>query len=74
MEHNLGVAIAFACGIQLAMSGLFSVMLGLEDPFATRAGFCSGYEGSVDNIRVNELAEATKELLLQMERDAETAW
>merc|ERR1711871_1622793 len=36
--HNLWVAIAFACGIQLAMSGLFSVMLGLEDPFANRVG------------------------------------
>lgn len=26
-EHNLGVAIMFACGVQLALSGLFQVML-----------------------------------------------
>ena len=66
VEHNFGVAIAFACGIQLAMSGLFSVMKGLEDPF-------SG-PGGVDNINVPELVGATRDILLQMERDCMESW
>ena len=66
VEHNFGVAIAFACGIQLAMSGLFNVMKGLEDPF-------SG-PGGVDNINVPELVGATRDILLQMERDCTESW
>jgi hypothetical protein len=65
-EHNLAVAIAFACGIQLAMSGLFNVMLGLEDPFSGR--------GRLDNINVPQLAETTRGRLLQIEQDAAGAW
>ena len=48
-ENNLGAALVFACGIQLALSGLFNVMLGLEDPFARRGG-----RGQLDSVQVPE--------------------
>ena len=48
-ENNLGAALVFACGIQLALSGLFNVMIGLEDPFARRGG-----RGQLDSVQVPE--------------------
>jgi len=68
-EHNLGVAIMFACGVQLALSGLFQVMLGLEDVFARRGG-----RGQLDSVRVPELLETTRRQLLRIERESEQAW
>lgn len=68
-EHNLWLAIAFACGVQLAMSGLFSVMLGLEDPFADRVG-----RGRLDRVRVPELVEVARRRLLEIEQEARQDW
>jgi len=70
-KDELGVAIAFACGVQLSLGGLFTVMLGLEDPFARR-----GYSGMgrLDRIRVPEIVELTRQQLVQMERMSQLPW
>ena len=56
---SLAFALAFACAIQLAMSGLFNIMLGLEDPFARRGG-----RGQLDSIHVAMLVEVARRQLL----------
>jgi hypothetical protein len=68
-EENLGSALVFACGIQLAMSGLFNVMLGLEDPFARRGG-----RGQLDSVQVSVLVDMARRQLLAVERDGELEW
>ena len=66
---HLGLALAFACAIQLAMSGLFNLMLGLEDAFARRGG-----RGQLDSVRVPELVEVTRRHLLRIENEATLDW
>ena len=68
-RDNLEVACVFACAVQLVMSGLFHVMLGLEDPFARRGG-----AGQVDSVHVPELVELTRQALLRTEREAARPW
>lgn len=69
-EDNLGLSIAFAVSMQLAMSGLLNVFLGMEDPFwrtdAPSAQF--------DAIRVPELVELTRRQLLRIERESTQSW
>ena len=66
---NLALAIVTACSIQLVVSGLFTVMVSLEDPFARRNG-----QGYLDGVKVPELVEMTRRRLLQIERDAALPW
>ena len=66
-EGSLALALAFACAIQLAMSGLFNIMLGLEDPFARRGG-----RGQLDSIHVAMLVEVSRRQLLALEAAAAT--
>lgn len=68
-EANVAFAIAFAIMVQLALSGLFETLQGLEDPFARR-----GDHGQYDDVKVPDLAEVTRRKLLLMEREAEHAW
>lgn len=68
-QQNLGLALAFAVAMQIAFSGLFNVMLGLEDPFARRGG-----RGQTDSIHVPELCEVCRRALARIERDAECGW
>ena len=66
---NVGLSIAFACAVQLVLSGLFHVMLGLEDPFARRGG-----RGQIDSVHVPELVETARRSLLRAEREAAQSW
>ena len=66
---SLVFALVFACSIQLAMSGLFTIMLGLEDPFMRRGG-----RGQLDSINVADLVEVSRRQLLGLEADASEDW
>ncbi len=66
---SLAFALVFACSIQLAMSGLFHIMLGLEDPFLR-----SGRHGQLDSINVPVLIEVSRRQLLGLEADATQEW
>lgn len=68
-DAHLSLALAFACAIQLAMSGLFNLMLGLEDAFARRGG-----RGQLDSVRVPELVEVARQHLLRIEHEALLDW
>jgi len=65
----LGLPIAFACCMQFAMSGLFHVMLGLEDPFARRNG-----RGYGDSVKVAEVVDVTRRQLLRIEHESAQPW
>eukprot|EP00802_Teleaulax_amphioxeia_P016849 Tamp_16979.p1 GENE.Tamp_16979~~Tamp_16979.p1 ORF type:complete len:406 (+),score=85.10 Tamp_16979:136-1353(+) len=71
-ERNLGCALVFACAMQIAMSGLFNVMLGLEDPFVRRADRTSS--GMLDCIHVPSLADVARRRLLAMEKESSNDW
>ena len=64
--QNLWLSLLFACATQLVISGLFRVMLDLEDLFARRK---SGQRVPIDVIKVPELVEVTRQQLIQMERE-----
>eukprot|EP01068_Selenidium_serpulae_P016778 Selendium_serpulae@DN6321_c1_g1_i13.p1 len=66
---KLGLGLLYACGIQVVLWGLFHIMRGLEDPFARFGG-----RGQVDSVRVTELAEVERRLLLKIERSALEPW
>ena len=66
---SLVFALIFACSIQLAMSGLFHIMLGLEDPFVK-----SESRGRLDSINVPQLIEVCRQQLLNLEADATHDW
>ena len=51
------------------MSGLFHIMLGLEDPFVRRGG-----SGQMDSINVPQLVEVSRRQLLGLEADAGQEW
>ena len=55
--------------IQLTMSGLYHVMLGLEDPFRQRGG-----SFSLDRIQVPEMVDVTRRVLLKIEEEARLEW
>ena len=59
----------YACGVQVALSGLFSVMLGLEDPFARKGG-----RGQLDSVKVPELVEVARQQLLVIEKESTVGW
>ena len=65
--RNLWLSLLFACAAQLFFSGLFRVMLDLEDLFATRQ---SGHDMPIDVVKVPELVELTRQKLVQLEREA----
>lgn len=67
-EH-LGISIAYAVAVQFALSGLFHIMLGLEDPFARQGG-----RGLEDSVHVPELCEYTRRVLIRIEREAKCTW
>lgn len=71
--QNLWLSLLFACATQCVISGLFRVMLDLEDLFARRK---SGPRVLVDVIKVPELVELTRRRLLQTSADVEanSAW
>ena len=68
---SLGLAITFACAMQLALAGLLNLMLGLEDPF-----HCANFNrsGRFDRVKVAELVEVTRRQLVQVEREAKVPW
>lgn len=66
---SLAFALVFACSIQLVMSGLFHIMLGLEDPFVRRGG-----SGQVDSINVPQVIEVSRRQLLSLEADGTQDW
>ena len=68
-QDNIGISMVFALSVQLALSGLFFVMLGLEDPFARRGG-----RGRTDSVHVPALCEQARRSLIRIEREAEIAW
>lgn len=70
-QDNLGLSISFACAIQIAMSGLFNVMLGLEDPFDRRAKM---FTRQLDSVHVAQMMEAMRLQLLQIQDDSEVPW
>jgi hypothetical protein len=70
-QDNIGLSICFACGMQLAMSGLFHVMLGLEDPFSpVRVGTRRG----IDSVKVAKLVTMTRAQLQRMRACARMEW
>ena len=68
-QTNLGLALAVAVAAQFAFSGLFYIMLGLEDPFARHGG-----PGQEDSVHVPELCEHTRRALLRIEGEAGRGW
>ena len=68
-EKNVAFAVAFAIMVQLALSGLFEVLQGLEDPFSRRGDY-----GQHDDVKVPDLVEVTRRKLLLIEREAENTW
>jgi hypothetical protein len=68
-EHNLTTAIVFACSMQVAVSGLFHVMLGLEDPFERSKG-----RTVLDCIHVSELVNVARLRLVAIERAGTDDW
>lgn len=64
---NLWLSLVFACSTQLVMTGLFNVMLHLEDVFARSM---HAPHSQVDAVRVSEFAELSRRQLLLVERDA----
>ena len=67
-NHNLWLSLLFACVTQLIFSGLFRVMISLEDVFARRN--IERYY-SADLIEVAELVELFRQQLVQIECDSE---
>jgi len=63
-----GMALAFGCAVQIAVHGLFNVMLGLEDPFDEHKS------RPTDDIRMTDMVDAIREQLLQSERNASNEW
>jgi hypothetical protein len=55
--------------IQLTMSGLYHVMLGLEDPFRQRGG-----SFSLDRIQVPEMVDVTRRTFLKIEQESTLEW
>ena len=50
-SDSVGLAITFACVLQLALAGLLNLMLGLEDPFASKN---FNRSGRFDRVKVRE--------------------
>lgn len=69
-ERNIGYAVAFAISVQLVISGLYSVMLGLEDPFAPHLPS----SWALDCVDVPQLVEVNRRLLLKAQREAGAEW
>lgn len=68
-NRGFALALLYACGLQVVLWGLFHVMLGLEDPFARIGG-----RGQFDSVRVIELTEVQRRILLRVEQDAAQPW
>jgi len=74
---QLGVALAYACVIQIVMGALFHVLVGLEDPFAGRRraeGGCCFSERMLDGVSVPDLVQVAREQLASIEQEAEQSW
>eukprot|EP00658_Telonema_sp_P-2_P004787 TRINITY_DN11788_c0_g1_i1.p1 TRINITY_DN11788_c0_g1~~TRINITY_DN11788_c0_g1_i1.p1 ORF type:complete len:247 (-),score=34.32 TRINITY_DN11788_c0_g1_i1:435-1175(-) len=67
-HSNLEVAIVFGILVQAVLNGLFTVMLGLEDPFG-RPG-----KVSVDSIKITSMFEECRCELLLLANDSEEVW
>ena len=68
-EENLGMSIAFAVSIQLSISALFEVMLGMEDPFARPGG-----KGQADSVKVPAIVESARVQMVTTRMSAERDW
>mmetsp|Transcript_49589 Transcript_49589/g.82320 ORF Transcript_49589/g.82320 Transcript_49589/m.82320 type:complete len:132 (+) Transcript_49589:2-397(+) len=68
-QENIALALVYACAVQLVVSGLFSVMRGLEDPFARRGG-----RGVLDSVRTAEIIEVARQQLAIIERESAVPW
>jgi hypothetical protein len=68
---SVGLAITFACVLQLAMAGLLNLMLGLEDAFASKN---FNQSGRFDRVRVAELCEIARRQMLRIEQEAALGW
>jgi len=69
---NLYLALAFAMVIQLVLSALFAVMLGLEDPFTCTKVKSIAME--MDDVQVHELVDVARKQLLTIRDDAMIDW
>ena len=70
----VGLAIFFSCTLQLAISALLEVMLGLEDPFAGAAARPHAWSLStryLDSIDIREHVELLRRQLVRIRREAE---
>jgi len=67
-HSNIEVSLAFACLVQAVLSGLFTVMINLEDPFG-RPG-----KPGLDSIKVMKMMEQTRQELCQAEATAAQVW
>lgn len=73
---QLGIALAYACVMQIVMGSLFHVLVLLEDPFAP-PGESSPWlalQGPTDSINVVEMVDATRQQLVDIEREASRCW
>jgi len=69
-EPGFALAVIFAVAVQLAVSGLVNLLVGLEDPFATKAK----YAGHFDTIRVAEIAEEARLHMVAIEKQHRKGW
>jgi hypothetical protein len=69
-ESGFSLAVIFAIAVQLAVSGLVNLLVGLEDPFATKGK----YAGHFDTIRVADLAEEARLHMLCVEKQSRMGW
>jgi len=68
-DNNLRLPLAFGIVIQLAVSSLFAVMLGLEDPFLRHGG-----RGKHDSVKVAEIAEKARCQMVLMAENSAKEW
>lgn len=68
---SIGLAMAFACVLQLALAGLLNLMLGLEDPFASKN---FNQSGRFDRVKVAELCELARQQMVRVSNEAARGW
>jgi len=69
-HENLQNSLVFACLVQIVLSGLYTIMQDLEDPFAKPGDSGSG----MDDIHVLVMLEQTRRELVLIEESATEAW
>jgi len=69
-ETGFTLAAIFAVAVQLAVSGLVNLLVGLEDPFSSRGK----YAGHFDTIRVADIAEEARLHMICVEKQSRKGW